>query len=457
MLDNDRAIYAYLPASYYENTDATYPVVYMHDGQNLWAALPDSAFGTWNVDTAFDPASDERHLLVVDGRRLGRAAARRHADDVHRRRRLRRRRGCRTFPEAIVIGVANTEDRIYEYTPTTDPTHAGRRRGGLYMKMLVTELKPQIDAMLRTRPDAASTALVGSSLGGLISAYGALTYPDVYGLVGEISPSTWWNNDVIVADVTSMTKPAPDRRSSSTSTRAGHAPTTRTTPTCSRPSTSRSATSTARTSGTSCKTARSTARPTGPSASRARCSSSSASVKRASIEVRFNRPAAHGSLHLRRRTSRTDNMTRLCLALAFCALPITGCVANNNLDDGPPPNSCGTAGNVFEIDDNASISYTPGEDAGYYATYLGNGAWHVEWTCDTKLSAEGCEFTGTITADTPTSGPNATCYDCESNDSVTVAPTTNGPAGEAQMASSSTPSRRRRPTASTSRRRPARR
>jgi hypothetical protein len=58
VLNDDRAIYAYLPASYAENTDATYPVVYMHDGQNLWAALPQLAFsGTWNVDTAFDTAS----------------------------------------------------------------------------------------------------------------------------------------------------------------------------------------------------------------------------------------------------------------------------------------------------------------------------------------------------------------------------------------------------------------
>src|SRR5262249_26273150 len=54
VLNNDRPIYAYLPPSYYENTDATFPVVYMHDGQNLWAAHPElAAFGTWNVDTAF--------------------------------------------------------------------------------------------------------------------------------------------------------------------------------------------------------------------------------------------------------------------------------------------------------------------------------------------------------------------------------------------------------------------
>ena len=67
-------------------------------------------------------------MLVGRRRRLGRAAARRSGRDVQRRRRLRRRATCQTFPEAIVIGIANTRDRIYEYTPTTDPTHARRRR-----------------------------------------------------------------------------------------------------------------------------------------------------------------------------------------------------------------------------------------------------------------------------------------------------------------------------------------
>jgi predicted alpha/beta superfamily hydrolase len=210
VLANDRAIYAYLPASYTENTDATYPVVYMHDGQNLWAADPQLAFsGTWNVDTAFDTASNQGAcsaggVVGWGAQPLGGTAVTCNGDGDCPSS------ACATFPEAIVIGVANTANRIYEYTPTTDPSTPGGGGADLYLQMLVQELKPTIDGMLRTRPGVASTAMAGSSLGGLVTAYAGLKYPQVYSLVAEISPSTWWNNDVIVTDVTG-TPAAPAR------------------------------------------------------------------------------------------------------------------------------------------------------------------------------------------------------------------------------------------------------
>ena len=202
VLDNDRAIYAYLPASYYENTDATYPVVYMHDGQNLWAAMPQIAFaGTWNVDTAFDNADE-------NGACSGSGVAGWGAQPLGGTPALCGDDGdcgsggqCVTFPEAIVIGVANTANRIYEYTPTTDPSTPGGGGADQYLMMLITELKPAIDAQLRTRPDAASTAMAGSSLGGLVTAYAGVGHADVFSRLGELSPSTWWNSDVIVTDV----------------------------------------------------------------------------------------------------------------------------------------------------------------------------------------------------------------------------------------------------------------
>ena len=67
--------------------------------------------------------------------------------------------------------------------------------------MIVDELKPVIDGMLRTRTDRASTAMAGSSLGGLVTAYAGVARPDVFGGIAALSPSTWWNNDVLVADV----------------------------------------------------------------------------------------------------------------------------------------------------------------------------------------------------------------------------------------------------------------
>ena len=94
------------------------------------------------------------------------------------------RAGCATFPEAIVIGVANNANRVYDYTPTVDPSEddagLGPQGGAdLYLQMLVQELKPKIDSMLRTRPDVASTAMAGSSLGGLVTAYAGLKRPSV--------------------------------------------------------------------------------------------------------------------------------------------------------------------------------------------------------------------------------------------------------------------------------------
>jgi predicted alpha/beta superfamily hydrolase len=80
--------------------------------------------------------------------------------------------------------------------------------------MVASELKPKIDGMLRTRPGFACTAMAGSSLGGLVTAYAACQqgkpYSNVYGRVAELSPSTWWNNDVIITDV-QATPGAPNR------------------------------------------------------------------------------------------------------------------------------------------------------------------------------------------------------------------------------------------------------
>lgn len=202
VLGNDRPIYAYLPASYAENTGAAFPVVYMHDGQNLWASHPELAgFGTWNVDTAFDDAAEHgacsaNNLTGWSAQPLGGTATRCASDgDCPSGE-------CRTFPEAIVIGISNIgTSRIHEYTPTTDPTTPGGGGADAYLDMIVTELKPRVDAMLRTRPDVASTAMSGSSLGGLVSAYAGTKYADIFGRLAELSPSTWWNNDGILATV----------------------------------------------------------------------------------------------------------------------------------------------------------------------------------------------------------------------------------------------------------------
>jgi predicted alpha/beta superfamily hydrolase len=216
ILGDDRAIYVYYPPSYSENTDATYPVVYMQDGQNLWAALPQLAFSsTWNVDTAFDTASQtgacsSGGVVGWGAQPLGGTATTCTGDSD-----CTAGEGCATFPEAIVIGVANNANRAYDYTPTVDPTEVDAGLGALggadqYLQSLIQELKPQIDGMLRTRPDVGSTALAGSSLGGLFTAYAGLKRPDVFGRIAALSPSSWWDSDVIVTDIQG-TPPAPAR------------------------------------------------------------------------------------------------------------------------------------------------------------------------------------------------------------------------------------------------------
>lgn len=171
ILGNTRNVWVYYPPSYTENPLARYPVVYMHDGQNLFD--PRYAFGgnTWKVAETLDGGID--------------------ALDPNY-----------SLPEVLVVGPENTADRIYEYTPTVgdDPDYTGGG-GDKYLQFLIEELKPVIDRDLRTVPTAAATTLAGSSLGGLISAYAGARRADVFGRIGVFSPSTWWDNRYIIGAV----------------------------------------------------------------------------------------------------------------------------------------------------------------------------------------------------------------------------------------------------------------
>lgn len=163
VLGNARDVIVYLPPTYLENASARLPVVYMHDGQNLFD--PALAFGgvTWGVPETMNAAAN-------DGR----------------------------FREAIVVGVFNTAARIDEYTPTMDAQYGGGK-GDLYLRLLVEELKPRVDAELRTLPGREDTVLLGSSLGGLISSYAGVRRADTFGVIGAFSPSTWWNGRVLLS------------------------------------------------------------------------------------------------------------------------------------------------------------------------------------------------------------------------------------------------------------------
>ena len=158
-LGNRRDILVYLPPSY-ATSEKRYPVVYMHDGQNLFDAAA-SFCGEWKVDETLEAASA-------------------------------------TGLEAIVVGIPNTgTERLNEYSPFADPRRGGGK-GDRYLRFVVDTLKPRIDRDFRTLTNRENTGIMGSSMGGLISLYAYFRYTDVFGFVGAMSPSIWFAARAIV-------------------------------------------------------------------------------------------------------------------------------------------------------------------------------------------------------------------------------------------------------------------
>ncbi|MCU0493276.1 MAG: alpha/beta hydrolase-fold protein [Chloroflexaceae bacterium] len=157
-LGNRRNLYVYLPPSYEQST-RRYPVIYMHDGQNLFDQESSYA-GEWHVDETLEQ-------LSYEGR------------------------------EAIVVGIANAGvARIDEYGPFAHGRHGGK--GERYLNFIIETVKPLIDDEFRTRPDSGHTGTIGSSMGGLISLYAHLRYPEVFGFAGVLSPSLWFGGEANV-------------------------------------------------------------------------------------------------------------------------------------------------------------------------------------------------------------------------------------------------------------------
>lgn len=157
-LNTNRRVWIYLPQDYYTSNQA-YPVLYMHDGQNLFDALYSFA-GEWEVDESME------NLQNAGGIPL------------------------------IVVGIDNGGvNRTNEYSAWTHPQYGGGD-GDLYLDFLVNTLKPAIDQQFRTRPGRETTGIMGSSMGGLISHYAALERPDVFGKAGLFSSSLWFSDSV---------------------------------------------------------------------------------------------------------------------------------------------------------------------------------------------------------------------------------------------------------------------
>jgi predicted alpha/beta superfamily hydrolase len=177
-LPRKRDLIVWLPPDYEESTRRRYPVLYMHDGQNLMDTSTAHS-GEWRVDETAEE-------LVRAGQ----------------------------VEPLIIVGIYNTEDRFAEYTQVKDTGEFANLGGGnadAYGRFLVEELKPMIDRTFRTRTGQKDTGLAGSSLGGLVTLHLGLKYPNIFGRLGVVSPSVFWANKDILERVKALKKKPPLR------------------------------------------------------------------------------------------------------------------------------------------------------------------------------------------------------------------------------------------------------
>jgi predicted alpha/beta superfamily hydrolase len=171
----NRKLIVWLPPGYDTNTSAHYPVLYMHDGQNLMNARTAAFSVEWGVD-------ETAQRLVESGK----------------------------MEPVIIVGVYNTDDRIPEYTQIATAQYGGGKADD-YGHLLVEVVKPLIDSTYRTKPEAQYTGVAGSSLGGLVSMYFGLTHASTFTRLGVVSPSVWWGNRDIVTRVNGLSSKLPLR------------------------------------------------------------------------------------------------------------------------------------------------------------------------------------------------------------------------------------------------------
>ena len=154
-LKTTRKVWIYLPEEYH-SSEARYPVIYMADGQNLFDEAT-SYSGEWKVDETMDSLKTLNKI------------------------------------NAIVVGIDNGgSERLNEYSPWKNEQYGGGH-GDAFADFLAQTLKPYIDTYFKTKNEAKNTALIGSSMGGLISLYTGVKYPEKFGKLGVFSPALWFS------------------------------------------------------------------------------------------------------------------------------------------------------------------------------------------------------------------------------------------------------------------------
>ncbi len=162
-LPDKRDLIVYLPPGYEQQPGRSYPVLYLHDGQNLCDGRTSFIPGkTWQVCEHADAAIQAGEVEPL-----------------------------------IIVGIYNTGDRrIAEYTPDRDWQMGGGEADN-YGLLLTRELMPWIAGQYRVRPGREATGLGGSSLGGLVTLYLGLRHAQHFGRLAVLSPSVWWNHKSI--------------------------------------------------------------------------------------------------------------------------------------------------------------------------------------------------------------------------------------------------------------------
>tara|TARA_R110000868_G_scaffold117600_12_gene312400 strand:- start:20554 stop:21348 length:795 start_codon:yes stop_codon:yes gene_type:complete len=165
-----RDIFVYLPDGHEKNKVAL-PVIYMHDGQNLFDPTRAYMGQTWEVEKTLN-------RLIAN----------------------------KVIPPVIVVAIDNTSERLSEYTPTIDRQYGGGHADS-YLQMITQHLIPKVEATFITN---GMRALIGSSLGGLVSLYAIHKYPTMFSKVAALSPSLWWDDKEIL-NILTNSKFFPDR------------------------------------------------------------------------------------------------------------------------------------------------------------------------------------------------------------------------------------------------------
>lgn len=155
-----RTVRIYTPDAYDAEPDKRFPVLYVQDGQNVFAHPTSAVYDTWCANHVVERLAQENRIEPW-----------------------------------ILVGIDSGPGRFEDYSPWDEPRTSVKARGDRYARFVVETLKPYVDRTYRTRTESQWTGVMGSSLGGLISLYLGFKHPDIFGRIGGFSPTVMWGED----------------------------------------------------------------------------------------------------------------------------------------------------------------------------------------------------------------------------------------------------------------------